>query len=60
MASDAVSGHAQPLGLTVNSARYHDHKFDPIPASDYYSIKAVLQGVQHGERPLNTTASNGI
>ena len=39
------------LGLTVNCARCHDHKFDPIPAKDYYALSAMLQGVQHGERP---------
>ena len=34
------------LGLTVNCARCHDHKFDPIPQLDYYRIKAVFDGVQ--------------
>jgi hypothetical protein len=38
------------LGLTVGCARCHDHKFDPIPQTDYYALKAVLDGVQHGER----------
>jgi mono/diheme cytochrome c family protein len=38
------------LGLTVACARCHAHKFDPIPQIDYYRIKAVFAGVQHGER----------
>ena len=40
------------LGLTVGCARCHDHKFDPVPQADYYRLKAVFEGVQHGERPL--------
>lgn len=44
------------LGLTLNCARCHDHKFDPIPQRDYYRVKAVFQGVRHGERPLMTDA----
>jgi hypothetical protein len=31
------------LGLTVMCARCHDHKFDPIPQSDYYRLMAVLK-----------------
>jgi len=42
------------LGVTLNCARCHNHKFDPIPQRDYYRIKAVFQGVRHGERSLVT------
>jgi hypothetical protein len=38
------------LGVTLNCARCHNHKFDPIPTRDYYRIKAVFQGVRHGDR----------
>jgi hypothetical protein len=31
------------LGLTVSCARCHDHKFDPIPTKDYYSLASYLQ-----------------
>src|SRR5262249_27570479 len=43
------------LGLTVGCARCHNHKFDPIPQTDYYAIRAVFEGVQHGDRPLKTS-----
>ncbi|MFN0053257.1 MAG: DUF1549 domain-containing protein, partial [Planctomycetales bacterium] len=42
------------LGLTVNCSRCHDHKFDPIPQTDYYRLKAVFEGVDHGRRALLT------
>ena len=40
------------LGLTVNCARCHDHKFDPIPQPDYYRLKAVVRRAFAGNRPL--------
>ena len=40
------------LGLTVNCARCHNHKFDPIAAKDYYSIQASLFGYVETEVPL--------
>ena len=43
------------LGLTVNCARCHDHKFDPIPLSDYYRVRAVFDGVRHGDRAVEGT-----
>ncbi len=38
------------LGLTVNCARCHHHKFDPVPTEDYYRIRAAFEGIQHGRR----------
>jgi mono/diheme cytochrome c family protein len=41
------------LGLTVACARCHDHKFDPIPTKDYYSLHGVFASSEEpGELPL--------
>jgi hypothetical protein len=42
------------LGLTINCARCHDHKFDPIPTEDYYRLRAAFEGVTHGRRVVAT------
>ena len=40
------------LGLTVACARCHDHKYDPIPQKDYYSLAGVFYNTQYEEYPL--------
>jgi mono/diheme cytochrome c family protein len=52
------------LGLTLGCARCHDHKFDPIPQRDYYSLLSIFTSTrtmknlatvaQAFERPLPT------
>jgi Protein of unknown function (DUF1553)/Protein of unknown function (DUF1549)/Concanavalin A-like lectin/glucanases superfamily/Planctomycete cytochrome C len=42
------------LGLTVQCARCHDHKFDPVTQTDYYRLAAALGGVHHSERTVDT------
>ena len=41
------------MGLTVTCARCHDHKFDPIPTKDYYSLHGVFASCNEpAEKPL--------
>lgn len=50
------------MGLTMGCARCHDHKFDPIPTADYYSLAGIFKSTktmdtftvvaQWQERPL--------
>jgi cytochrome c553 len=52
------------MGLTLGCARCHDHKFDPIPTADYYSLAGIFKGTKTmdnfsvvarwQERPLGT------
>ena len=34
------------LGVTVACARCHDHKFDPIPQSDYYAMAGIFRSTE--------------
>ena len=34
---------------TVNCARCHDHKFDPVSQEDYYALQAVFAGIGKGD-----------
>jgi hypothetical protein len=45
------------LGLTVQCARCHDHKFDPVRTEEYYRLTAAVAGVRHGERDVTTPAA---
>ncbi len=34
------------LGMTLGCARCHDHKFDPIPTTDYYALAGILRSTK--------------
>ena len=38
------------MALTVSCARCHDHKFDPIPTTDYYSLAGIFKSTDHSFR----------
>jgi len=49
------------LGLTVNCARCHDHKIDPVPQSDYYRMVGFFRNVRrYGVRSEKTVAEASI
>jgi hypothetical protein len=47
------------LGLTIACARCHDHKFDPIPQTDYYAIAGIFHSTETfaGVAPLKRSAT---
>jgi hypothetical protein len=40
------------LGLTVACAQCHNHKYDPIPTKDYYSLLSVFENTEKSQFPL--------
>ncbi len=48
------------LGLTVNCARCHDHKFDPISQKEYYQMKSAFQAVWQPTWPDPGFALDGL
>jgi len=43
------------MGISVACARCHDHKFDPIPQSDYYAIAGIFRSSKTYYGSVNTT-----
>jgi hypothetical protein len=49
------------LGLTINCARCHEHKLDPIPQRDYYRMLAFFNGVTRlGVRSAASVEKNSL
>ncbi len=46
------------MGLTVQCARCHDHKYDPIPTADYYSLYGVFQNCTEQIVPVTPAKKN--
>jgi mono/diheme cytochrome c family protein len=44
------------MGMTVNCARCHDHKLDPIRQEEYYQLWSVFAGVKREERFVSEAA----
>lgn len=44
------------MAMTVNCARCHDHKLDPISQQEYYHIRAVFAGVRREDRVVSDAA----
>ena len=47
------------LGLTVSCSRCHDHKFDPIPTADYYSLYGILGSSRYAHASIDDPGRDG-
>ncbi len=47
------------MGLTVSCARCHDHKYDPIPTADYYSLYGVFMNSYEELLPIREPVEKG-
>ena len=45
------------VSMTAQCARCHNHKFDPIPQTDYYNLQAVFAGIDRADRPFHDDAA---
>lgn len=48
------------LGLTVSCARCHDHKYDPIPAKDYYALAGIFKSTDLCDALRNRMGGSGL
>jgi len=42
------------MGVTINCARCHDHKLDPVTQEEYYRLWAVFAGVKRGDHEVDS------
>jgi hypothetical protein len=50
------------LGMTLQCAKCHDHKFEPVTQKDYYQLQAILYpafNVEHWQTPNDRAVSAG-
>ncbi|OYW31131.1 MAG: hypothetical protein B7Z47_02050, partial [Chthoniobacter sp. 12-60-6] len=48
------------MAITINCARCHDHKLDPVKQEEYYRLSAVFAGVKRGDREVDLAEAKRI